>query len=42
MLEGVTLRGVQAWLTGPGLRILRVLAGGLVLTRLAHALIARL
>jgi len=42
MPEGVTLRGLLPWLTGPGLRIFLVLAGGLVLTRLAHALIARL
>ena len=42
MLEGLTLRGLQGWLTGPGLRVLLVLAGGLILTRVIHLAIARL
>ncbi|MFQ5723122.1 MAG: mechanosensitive ion channel family protein [Terriglobia bacterium] len=49
-LRGLGLRGfpqltwpqVAHWLTGPGLRILFVLGGAFVLTRILHLLIARL
>jgi len=50
LVRGLGLRGfpqitweqVAGWLTGPGLRILFVLGGAFILTRIAHLLIARL
>jgi len=42
MPEWLSLRGLQGWLLGPGLRVLLVLGGGLILTRVIHLAIARL
>lgn len=41
-LPEVTWEKVAAWFTGPGLRILLVLGGAYVLTRVAHLLISQL